>query len=373
MDELEPTGEPIEISFKGLPEALAKRDEAMVKRIVEELRAEKKPSPHGKGVVEAYADQKEKVLESIRNIGSMKAKQMTEEWTIALPLYHQAELRAGLRDHVWTTMINAGADTPGDIARIPYVRDFDFEILGAVGAAFAGETTGLLDSLTTTLYEAGAWSDIEYFLLERFDANTLDMLNQSFTRAAVRAEDAAIMTLVNALTNTMYANCGEAGAALTGTVGRSTGPAAFYAANIPQALGKLLGMGKQVLPSECVLYITGRPYAALLEELAASQAIAYAVPSIITQGEVEKYLGVKILVGGYKTWNQRTNAATGTVELAYLMRGRRAVALAPKRDILIQTDPQIATREMRIAGSHTFGIKIIEEKEIVYIWTSTDY
>ena len=365
------TGETIKINFSGLPEALAGRDKALIKQIVEELRTDEKPSPHGKGVVEAYADQKAKVLESIRNIGALKAKAMTEEWTIALPLYHQAEIRAGLRDHVWLFQGNQG--NAGDIARIPYVRDFDFELLAAVGAAFAGETTGLLDSLTTTLYEAGAWSDIEYYLLERFDANTLDMLNQAFTRAAVRAEDAAIMTLVNALTNTMYANVGEGGAALTGTVGRSTGPAAFYAANVPQALGKLMAMGKQVHPSECVLYITPRPYAALLEELASSQVIAYATPQVIQQGEVEKYLGVKILVGGYKTHNQRTNTNSGTVEIAYLMRGRRAVALAPKRDILIQTDPQIATREMRIAGSHTFGIKLIEEKEIVMIWTSAVY
>ena len=31
-------------------------------------------------------------------------------------------------------------------------------------------------------------------------------------------------------------------------------------------------------------------------------------------------LGVAIVVGGYAPWNQRTNAATGTVELCFLMK-----------------------------------------------------
>jgi hypothetical protein len=53
-----------------------------------------------------------------------------------------------------------------------------------------------------------------------------------------------------------------------------------------------------------------------------------------------------------------------------MMRGRRAVALAPKRELLIETDKQIATRKLRIAASHTFGVKILDFKEIVRIWTS---
>jgi len=358
------------LDFSQLAPALEKRDEALIKKIVEELRKEAKPNPHGKGVVEAYTDKKSKVAESLQKVQDQNWR-MEEEWTVTIPLYHQNELRAGLRDYVWTQEINKGQ--PGDVARIPYVKDFDFETLAAVGNAFAAETTDIIESLTTTLYEAGAWSDVPYYLIERFDMNLLDQLNAAFANAAVRAEDRNIMTLINAGTNTNFANCGEGGAALVGSVGRSTGPACFYAANVPQALGKLLLMGKDARPGECVLYITARPYAALLEELSASEVIAFAQPSVITQGEVEKYLGVSVVVGGYRPWNQRTNAATGTCELAYMMRGKRAVALAPKRDILIETDKQISARELRVTGSHTFGIEIIEFKEIVRIWTSQIY
>ncbi len=363
----------VKLDFSGLGPALEKRDEALVARIVEQLRKKSTP-PEGRGFTEAYSDSLDKVAETLQKVQESGWK-MQEEWTIAIPGYHQNELRAGLRDYVWTTTVLQGEQ--GDVARIPYVMDFDFEILGAVGNAFAGATTGIIAGLITTLYEAGAWTDVPYNLIERFDRNLLDELNAVFARAAVRAEDAQIGTLINALTNTNFANSGmppgAGGVALVGTVGRSTGPAAFYAANVPQALARLLRCDKSVVPGECVLYMTGSAYGALLEELSASQVIAHAVPTIITQGEIEKYLGVAIVVGGYRLWNFRTNNATGTMEVCYLMRGKRAVALAPKRDILIETDKQIVTRQLRVTGSHTFGVLLLDWKEIVYIWTSQAY
>ena len=118
------------------------------------------------------------------------------------------------------------------------------------------------------------------------------------------------------------------------------------------------------------MYLTPSAYGALLEELTASQVISYAAPTIITQGLIERLFGVKIVVGSYRPSQQRTNTNTGTVDLCYLMRGKRAVALAPKRDILIETDKQIATRKLRLTASHTFGVKVLSFKEIVRIWTS---
>jgi len=363
----------IVIDFSQFADQMEKRDEKLMQRMAELFKkpAESK-SKYGRGYTEGYGDKMDKVLESLQSVSKGgKNWTMAEEWTIVIPAYHQAELRASLRDHVWTTTVLQGEQ--GDVARIPYVRDFDFETLAAVGNAFAASTTGIIAGLTTTLYEAGAWTDVAYNLIERFDSNLLEELNAVFARAAVRAEDMNLMTQLNAGTGTNFANVGEGGAAFTGTVGRFTGPANFYAANVPTALGRLLRMGKAVRPGECVLYMTARAYAALLAELTASQVIAVAQPDIITQGEVERYLGVAIVVGGYAPWNQRTNAATGTVELCFLMRGRRALVLAPKRDILIETDKQIATRQLRVTGSHTFGIEVIERKEAVMIWTSATH
>jgi hypothetical protein len=37
---------------------------------------------------------------------------------------------------------------------------------------------------------------------------------------------------------------------------------------------------------------------------------------------------------------------------------------------MVETDKQIATRKLRITGSHTFGVKLLDAKECVRIFTS---
>jgi HK97 family phage major capsid protein len=282
-----------------------------------------------------------------------------------IPEYTSAEISAHLRNYVYTTEVLK--TEPGDVLNVPYVMDFDFQILAAVGDAFTGATTGLVSTVTTTLYESGGWYDLPYYLLERIDQNLLDQINNMLANASVRSEDTEIMTLVVAGTATNFANTGNTighlvAAALEGTY--------FFAKYIPDALAALLLAGKNAKPNECVLYMTPAAYGGLLKDLAANQVIAYADPSLVKTGVIERLFGVAIVVGGYRPSQQRTNAATGTLDLCYLMRGKRAVCLAPKREILIETDKQIATRALRITASHTFGVKILDFKEIVRIWTS---
>ncbi len=348
--------EKVVFDFTGLKEALLEQQKDMIAKIQEALRP--RQESFGKGYVTPPETSK-KLVESLKAVKS-EGWRLAEQWTVAIPNYRQSENRANLRDFVWTTEILKAEQ--GDVANIPYVMDFDFEQLGAVGNAIAATIAeaSFIGSVTTTLYEAAAYSDLSYYLLERFDANLLEEVNKAFADAGVRSEDAKIMALVEALSSTNFA----------GNVTRLSGAAYFYSTNVPKAMKLLLATGKSVRPGECLLYMTPHAYGALLEELTASQVIAFADPSIIKSGLIETIFGVKIVVGDYRPSQQRTNQATGTVDLCYLMRGKRAIALAPKRDLLIETDKQIATRKLRITGSHTFGIKILDAKEIVRIWTS---
>jgi len=317
-----------------------------------------KRESHGKGVIEArLPSNASKLIEQFKNV---RHADITEQWTIAIPSVTRYEAAAHLRDYVFVTDILKGE--AGDTVNIPYVKDLDFEVLAAVGNAFNAETTSWYGTYTTTLKEAGAWSDIEYFNIEKMDANFLDEVNRTLAHAAVRAEDQALMALLVAGTATTFA----------GDIGSKTGTAKFYSKWIPQALGKLLAKGKEIHPGDCVLYITARSYVALLEELAGTTAtaVAYARSDIIQKGMIEEWLGVKILVGGWKPTQQRTNVATGICELAFLFRAKRCLALAPKRDILIETDRQIAVRELRLTASHTFGVNLLDPSEAVRIWTS---
>ena len=335
--------------------ALVEYFEKRLKEVETKLSEAKVPDG-GRGSLETRLGKNASALiEQLRNISKTA---ITEQWSVVIPNYTSKEVSAHLRDFVFVTEQIQGK--PGDVVYVPYVKDLDFEILAAVGNAFAGETTGLISNLSTTLYEAGAWSDVGYETIEKIDQNLLDVLNETFAVAAVRAEDKALVLLLEACTNTNFA----------GDIGRKTGSAKFYAANVSAAIGKLLAAGKAVTPNDCVLYITGKPYGALLDELAASQVVAFARADIIQKGLVESYLGVNIVVGGYAASQQRTNAATGTMELAFLMRGKRCLALAPKRDLLIETDRQIATRKLRVTASHTFGKVLLDAKSAVRIWTS---
>lgn len=343
-------------------EQVIKLDLSDLKGVLEEqtkiLTAALKPITEGKGIVpNRNTGDLTKLSESISRVKEDNWK-MTEQWTVVIPNYIGYEVAAHLRDFVWVSDILKGKE--GDQANIPYVDDVEFEILSAVGDAFAGAWTGLVSSVTTTLYEAGGYYDLPYYLAERINQNLMAEINKVLVKGAVRAEDKEIMTLINAGTSTNFA----------GNVTRLTASAYFYASNIPKALNLLMYTGKEARPGECLLYMTSYAYGALLEELAASQVIAYAAPTIIQLGEIEKYLGVRIVVGGYRPSQQRTNAATGTVDLCYFMRPKKSVALAPKRDLLIETDKQIATRTLRITASHTFALKILDFKEIVRIWTS---
>lgn len=346
---------PIELNFSGMKDALIEANKDMVQQIRESL---KPAEPQGKGYVMPQA-QSDKLIESLKKVQESGWK-LEEQWTVVIPNYRQKEIKANLRDYVYVSEVLK--TEPGDVLNIPYVSDVDFEQLGAVGNAFAATwaEASLMSSLTTTLYEAGGYADLSYYLIERFNQNLLEEINSVLATAAVRSEDRKIMELVEALTSTNFA----------GNVTRSTGDAYFYSGNIPAALRLLLNTGKNVKPNDCVLYLTPAAYGALLAEIAASQVFAFASPSLINQGVVEKLLGVGIVVGGFKPDQQRTNANTGTVDLCFLMRGKRAVALAPKRELLIETQKQIATRKLRITASHTFGVKVLDAKEIVRIWTS---
>lgn len=363
---------PIVLDFANLKEALIESQKAMAKEIQEALKPTAPAQGNGYVVTAAESQQREKLVESLKTVlDSGQNWKLQEQWTIVIPNYRQHEVRANLRDYVYVSEVLK--TEPGDVLNIPYVTDnVDFEQLGAVGNAFAATwaEASIMGSLTTTLYEAGGYADLSYYLIERFNQNLLDEINNVLANAAVRSEDAKIMALVTALTNTNFAAdvMWDDVDGQTGTL--TTKSAYFYAENIPKALKEMLKTGKRVTPGECVLYLTPSAYGALLEEIMASQVFAFASPSLVNQGVVEKLLGVGIVVGGYRPSQQRTNANTGTVDLCFLMRGKRAIALAPKREFLVETQKQIATRKLRISASHTFGVKIIDAKEIVRIWTS---
>jgi len=142
----------------------------------------------------------------------------------------------------------------------------------------------------------------------------------------------------------------------------------FKASWIADAVGEMLKKGKSVNPGDLLLWMTPVAYTALLKEMISSQVFAFARGDIVTKGMIENLLGIKIVVGGYETYRFHDTNDT-SYQCCYLMRPKRALALAPKRDILIETDRIIKTRKLTITGSHTYGVAALDLTEAVPIMT----
>lgn len=373
--EIETGGQTIEVDFSDLEKRLEDNVATKMRRYVENLKTWKKDEPHGKGVVERFSDEKKNViLEEFKKGKLMNAAKIKEQWTIAIPSWATKELAGHLRDYVWVTDVVKGK--PGETVNIPYVKDLDFAFVTVKTGTFTA-TTGLINVLTTTLYEAGAYYDAYYGDIEKIDANMLDELNRVFAHAAIRAEDKRLIHDLDACTTADLTSPG--GTTRTtfgeGTTGMVAGNGVILGNTlsdfsykwIAKGLAKLMKRGKDVRPGECILIIGANAYLALLTELAASTStlIGYNKGEIITRGMIEDFLGVKIVVVSHTGSFSTPAGSTNSFECSYLIRPKRTLALAPKRDILIETDKLIENRQLRIAASHTFGTVVIDKSEIV--------
>jgi len=333
-----------------------------------------KRGKRGKGVVESYIpdDKKARVVEELRKGNKCKPDVLMEQWTVALPRTRTAEIAAHLRDFVYVTEAIKGKQ--GDTVNIPYVRDTEFDFVTAGTGTFTVKT-GLVSTLTTALVEAGAYYDAYYTDIEKIDSNLLDELNSVFAHAAVRAEDEKLLNLLCNGTTSAWGETKLGAAATQLYVGNTNFVIAstFSVSWIADAIGKMIQKGKDVSPGELILVLNSSMYITLLKKLSATTntAVAYAMPTVWTKGMVESYLGVRIIVSGYEMRSMSGSGLTNdetSYQCAFLMRPKRCLGLAPKREILIETDKQIAARTLRIVATHTFGSAIIDQTEAVKIF-----
>ena len=300
-----------------------------------------------------------KALESIAE--RLRDNPVKEQWMVVLPGQTTKELTGHLRDFCQTTTITKGQ--PGDEVNIPYVNDFDFEILSAVGDAFSDSLGTVYGTTVTTLKEAGGWTRIPYKDIEKITGNLLAQINQAFVRAALRAEDRIILEDLDGNTTNQLA-----GAIDRDTESTETGK--ISAVDIPKAIGKLLTAGKSVEPGECVAYLTGGAYAGLLEDMADSQPFAFTNPQYLQTGKITELMGVKLVTGHTWAIGPPRGGATGTGYCCFVGRWKRGVVLAPKRELLLETEKFTRTRTQTLTGSHTIGLKILDPKEFCRINTS---
>jgi hypothetical protein len=366
----EVNGQAVELDTSEMEQRINANTNAQLKEYfkkLEKYNAEKEK--HGKGVVEAMpSDKKSRVIEEFRKGSKCDPQIIKEQWTIAVPKFAQYELAGHLRDYVWVTDVVKGK--PGETVNIPYVNDVDFaEVVPHTGTFTA--TTGLVNVLTTTLKEAGAYYDAYYGDIEKIDSNLLDELNRVFAHAAVRAEDKLLIQLINTAVTGAFTS--EGGGTETHPWYVGTTCATFDADLVVDALAALMGRGKEVSPGECILVLTPELWKFLVKDIIGSTPLTTARPDVAQRGIIEDFLGVRIVIVGCHTmWHAEQDTPASSYNYAYLMRPKRALALAPKRDILIETDKLIENRQLRIAASHTFGVCAVDLSEVMPIRTMSD-
>jgi len=368
--EFESNGQTIEVDFSDMEKRILEKLGGDSKKQMEQYfkeNHERVAEKNGKGVVEAFApDKKAAILEEFHKGEQGNYSRVKEQWTICIPHYAVNELAGHLRDYVWVT--DAVKGKPGETVNIPYVKDLDFAHVTPKTGTFTA-TTGLINVLTTTLHESGAYYDAYYGDIEKIDSNMLDELNRVFAHAAVRAEDLDLVALMNTGTTGQFLSSGGGSDSLgVANLQVGTNASNFTINMVVDALACLMSRGKEVHPGECIMVMRPKHYQYLMKAILASTPLGTVKSDVITQGMVEDFLGIKIVITGYNTYfHSDAVPAVSSYQTVYLLRPKRALALAPKRDILIETDKLIAERQLRIAASHTYGVCAIDYTEIVPI------
>jgi len=331
-------------------EPLEKPQEKEVEEKMPETITEGKASA-GKGIVAAEEvammdnNPRRQLRESI--VKRLKAGSLKEQWTAPIGLTPAPASR--LRNFIIVSEILVGA--AGDTVTVPYVKDFDLDILANVGDALTPKT-GLLGTVTTTLKEAAATTNVPYADIEKMSEQAIAELEAKFEQAAYRAEDKELVNLLYADSDVPEVDHS------------ADDPADFKADYIAQALGKMLAQGKEVNFLDCVLVISASMYEKLLEDIAGTQSLAFAKPDAIQDGQLRRLMGVNISISNYLP-----SGGTPAKYSAYLIH-HNAEVLTPKREILIETERDTQNRKVKVTGSHTYGRVELDNKAAVEIKTA---
>ncbi|MCD6466228.1 phage major capsid protein [Candidatus Bathyarchaeota archaeon] len=296
----------------------------------------------GKGeVLSAKEDYRKKIVESLKSGRSLR-----EQWEAPISLPEKPT--AGIASFIQRS--NEIRGRMGDTVTIPYVKDFDMDVLSSVGDSLTAKSN-LYGTVSTTLKEAAAYTTIPYADLEKLSEDLLAELEARFAKAALRAIDKHILDTLIA-----DANVPE--------LDKSGETVEFDADWIAEALSLVAQNGKSIDPQDFILVISPKMYEALYKDIAASQALVYARPDVVRDGMVAEFMGVRILVSSYLPEHDETNGYLS----AYLIH-KNAIVFAPKRELLIETERDTVNRQVKLTGSYTFGVAVIDKEAIVEIKT----
>ncbi len=258
---------------------------------------------------------------------------------------------------------------PGDRVKIPKLTSIEFAEL--TEATAPSEATIPIDAVEVTLKEYGALAKISYAVLEDVNADVVASLEESFEEAAKLAEDAYILSKLDAIADENLA------AHIWG--GDATGTADIDAADVftpdlvAKAIGAIMAKGYAVKPGDLLLVLHPKQYEDLLRNEQFTNAARLGSPDVVKTGQISSYMGVDIVVSTKVPITAKDSVATGEpavdVYHAFVLK-KDAVALVPKRTLLIETERKTAERVLQLMATHRFGAEALFPDAVVKISTA---
>jgi len=142
---------------------------------------------------------------------------------------------------------------------------------------------------------------------------------------------------------------------------------------IAKALKEIMEEGYGTRPGSCVLVLHPKQYQALLTNSQFTNAATLGSPDVIRTGIISNYMGVDIVVSTKVPVTAATSldGVNPVVDVyhAFLMR-KDAVALVPKRDLLVESEKDTQARVLKLTASHRFGCAVVFPSAVVKIQTA---
>jgi N4-gp56 family major capsid protein len=346
-----------------LSEKIAQRILEAFQQILPKESEEEKPEPKSLAVNKECPYEKiaTALREAINTSGAAAA--LPDIWAPDISRL-PAGLPASLRDFVKVYPQIRGR--PGDTFKIPRITTPEF---GALTEGTApSEVSYTIDTVDVTLSEYGATISLTYSVLEDITGDLVRTIEDGFIEAARLQEDSSILSALNAATPAATLYGGDA------TDTASVDAADVFSPDlIAKALKEIMEEGYGTRPGSCVLVLHPKQYQALLTNSQFTNAATLGSPDVIRTGIISNYMGVDIVVSTKVPVTAATSldGVNPVVDVyhAFLMR-KDAVALVPKRDLLVESEKDTQARVLKLTASHRFGCAVVFPKAVVEIQTA---
>lgn len=278
---------------------------------------------YGSGVVVQEGELREKyekIAECLR-----KGIKLTEQWTAPV-IKASHEVLGHAREFCKVDRLLE--NKAGDTVNVATVRDFDLGAFGTYGSPTLGDETGteVIAFTSATLEEAGVKFYMKKHLTEKADANVVELVNEVSRRAVLRAEDKKVLSDIYGTTGIL-------------SIDKSGAGVDFDADWVAEIISEFTENGVDVEPNDLVLFIEPAMHEALMKDVAGSMGLVFARPDVIQKGRLTEFMGVTLRVVSHSILPD-----DGTKVYAIVWK-KGSYTLAPKRDFLIETDPDPANRQ----------------------------